>query len=253
MPSPLHVYVLGAPWGICSDAPFSLKLLTWLRMNKTRGLPSMDAHLTPVQVAQSRAWRLMLEEHFHQPGDPDRPTLCLCCAIAASPNPTIGPPQPFEHALFISSYGGARRLKEYMSHPPAPPKLVRGLAARGMRKSLTKQLHARGVGRHDEDTIVSKGKADLDAVEAHLGTTGPYALGEKPCSLDAVFMGFMAVMLYIPPYGHPLFEYARGCKSICGYVERMRAEFFPDHPAPAHYLTNSSGPPPGSSSPAGNK
>src|SRR6185369_9034639 len=98
----------------------------------------LDAHLGADERARALMVQRTLEEHYHQ---------------------------AFEHQLFLGR-GGAERLAEFVSTMPA---VLRFIVPRVLVKQLRKQLHARGLGRHDESEIIAQGKADLDALSRMLG------------------------------------------------------------------------------------
>jgi glutathione S-transferase len=235
--APIRLFVFGTGWGVPfpTCGPFPLKLVTWMRMakiphevvieNDPRKGPkgkspwieqgdvrmgdssiimahlgerfgvNLDAHLGAEERARALVVQRMLEEHYHQ---------------------------AFEHQLFIGR-GGAERLAEYMS---SMPPVLRWIVPRVMVGALKKQLHARGLGRHDESEIVAQGKADLDALSRLLGDNR-YFLGDQPSSIDACVFGFLGVTVYVNG-DNPLFNHAASLANLKRYCERMRAEYFPE-------------------------
>lgn len=233
----LRVFTFGTGWGIPfeTSGPFPLKLCTWLRMakidhevvieNDPRKGPKgkspwielagvrmgdssiiiahlserfgvdLDAHLSEIDKARAIAVQRMLEEHYHQ---------------------------AFEHQLFLGR-GGQERIEEFMATMPA---VIRWIVPRIMLKQLRTQLHARGLGRHDEAEIVAQGKADLDALSRMLGA-GPYFFGDRPSSIDACIFGFLGVTVYVKG-DNPLFTHAASLPNLMAYCERMRAAYFPE-------------------------
>ena len=169
----IRLFAFGTGWGVpfATSAPFPLKLATWLRM---AGLPfdfviandpgkgpkgkspwiehgtvrmgdstliieyleerfsiDLDAHLDARQRALAVSVQRMLEEHFHQ------------C---------------FEHQLFFGR-GGEERLHEFADSMPIP---LRWLVPTVLKRVFSKQLYARGMGRHSEEVIIAQGKSDLE-------------------------------------------------------------------------------------------
>ena len=163
----IRLFAFGAGWGVPfnTTAPFPLKLETWLRM---AGIPfefviandpnkgpkgkspwieigtermgdsaliieylegrfgiNLDAHLDAQQRALAVLAQRMLEDHFHQ------------C---------------FEHQLFFGK-GGEERLQEFAATMPIP---VRWLVPTVLKRAFTKQLHARGMGRHSEQVSLRR-------------------------------------------------------------------------------------------------
>jgi len=155
----------------------------------------LDAHIDAGQRALALSVQRMLEEHYHQ------------C---------------FEHQLFFGR-DSAERLRELAATMPIP---LRWLAPTMIKRAFGKQLHARGMGRHEEEVIIAQGKADLDALAELLGDQ-PYLLGDRPSSIDACVFGFLGVSLYVAG-DNPLYRYGASLDNLMRYCERMRARYFPE-------------------------
>jgi len=234
----LRLFVLGTGWGVPfpTAAPFPLKLATWMRMagiefewveenNPGKGpkgkspwiefkdvrmgdstliveyltkefdVPDFDASLTPAQRSLSTAVQRMLEEHYHQ------------C---------------FEHQLFFGR-GGSERMAEFSA---SLPPVLNILISRIMVRAFTKQLHARGMGRHPEAVIIQQGKDDLDALNELLGEN-EFFHGSEPSMIDACIFGFLGVTVYVAG-DNPLYRHAASQPRLMAYAERMRSKFFPE-------------------------
>lgn len=233
----IRLFAFGTGWGIpfATAAPFPLKLATWLRMaelpfdfvvanDPSKGPKGkspwieygtvrmgdstliiehleerfgidLDAHLDARQRALVVTIQRMLEEHFHQ------------C---------------FEHQLFFGQ-GGEERLHEFAASMPIP---LRWLVPTVLKRAFSKQLYARGMGRHSEEVIIAQGKSDLDALAELLGDQ-PYFLGDRPSSIDACVFGFLGVSLYVAG-DNPLYRYGASLENLMHYCERMRACYFPE-------------------------
>jgi glutathione S-transferase len=233
----IRAFVFGTGWGVPfpTAGPFPLKLCTWLRMadlpheivieNDPRKGPKgkspwieldgvrlgdsgiimahlgqrfgvdLDAHLDDHQRARALAVQRMLEDHYHQ---------------------------AFEHQLFLGR-GGDGRIEEYLA---TMPRLLRLILPHVLTRQLRQQLHARGLGRHDEQEIIAQGKADLDALSRLLGDQ-EYVLGDRPSSIDACVFGFLGVTVYVTG-DNPLFVHAATRQNLKAYCERMRARYFPE-------------------------
>jgi len=235
--SRIRLFAYGSGWGVPFEtaAPFPLKLATWLRMaevpfdvvveNDTSKGPKgkspwiewdgsrmgdstliiqhvaerlnidLDAHLDARQRAVGVAIQRMLEEHYHQ------------C---------------FEHQLFFGR-GCTDRIAEFQRSVGFPVSL---LLPTLIRRGFSRQLHARGMGRHDESTILAQGKQDLDALAELIGDQ-PHVLGDRPCSLDACVFGFLGVTVYVEG-DNALFRHAASNDTLLRYCERMRRRYFPE-------------------------
>ena len=233
----IRLFAFGTGWGVpfATAAPFPLKLATWLRMAEipfdfvvandpgkgpkgkspwieygtvcmgdstliiehlaARFGIDLDAHLDARQRALAVIIQRMLEEHFHQ------------C---------------FEHQLFFGR-GGEARLHEFATSMPIP---LRWLVPAVLKRAFSKQLYARGMGRHSEEVIIAQGKSDLGALAELLGDQ-PYFLGDRPSSIDACVFGFLGVSLYVAG-DNPLYRYGASLEKLMRYCERMRARYFPE-------------------------
>jgi len=260
---PLKLFAVGKKFGVpfASAAPFPLKLETWLRMTGLRyevvtednpgkgpkkktpwivdgDLCMGDSELiidylkekygVDPDVGMSRedralatAWHRTFEEHYHQ---------------------------AYEHQLFFG-VGSDARFVEMLSKLPF---LARPLVRAIFTSKLHKQLLARGILRHGEDTLIAMGKADLDAASVFLGN-GRFFLGEEPRTIDTCVFGFLGSSMYISG-DNPLFRHAASLDNLRAYCERMQERFFPETMAEASPgaradavkpLSAHAGPPPG--------
>lgn len=233
----IRLFVFGSGWGVPlpTSGPFPLKLATWMRMakidhelvveNDPRKGPKgkspwieyddvrmgdssiiiehlterfgvdLDGHLTDDEKARALAVQRMLEEHYHQ---------------------------AFEHQLFLGR-GGDERIAEFAS---TLPPVLRWIVPKVMLRQLRAQLHARGLGRHDEAEIIAQGKADLLALSRLLGDRS-FFCGDRPSSIDACVFGFLGVSVYVQG-DNPLYAYAASLPNLMRYCDRMRAAYFPD-------------------------
>jgi glutathione S-transferase len=233
----VRLFAFCSGWGVPfnTSAPFPLKLETWLRMAKIpfefvvandpnkgpkgkspwieygdvrmgdstliieflqqRFGIDLDKHLDARQRALAIAIQRMLEEHYHQ------------C---------------FEHQLFFG-VGAEDRLQEFAATMPVP---LRWLVPTVLKRTFSKQLYARGMGRHTEDVIIQQGKEDLDALSELLGDQR-YILGDQPSSIDACVFGFLGVSLYVEG-DNPLYQYGASIENLMRYCERVRARYFPE-------------------------
>jgi glutathione S-transferase len=232
----IKLFMVPPGWGVpfATAAPFPLKLETWLRMTgiryevayapphegpkqktpwivdgderigdseiiierlkRTRGVDP-DAGLSALDRALALAWQRTFEEHYHQ---------------------------AFEHQLFYGR-GGDERLEELLSNLPEP---ARAFVRTQCTTKLPEQLHARGLTRHGEETLLAMGKADLDAASAFLGDK-PFFLGAEPRTIDASVFGFLGVTIWVKG-DNPLFRHAASLENLKAYADRMRARFFPE-------------------------
>ncbi|MEQ1768624.1 MAG: glutathione S-transferase family protein [Devosia sp.] len=224
----LEVFTFSPAWGLPTSGPFPLKLVKWLDLS---GLPYRHSHednamkgpkgkspwividgqamadseiiidvlakrsafdiergLSPEQKATSHALRRMLEEHFHM---------------------------IFEYELFVHP-AGVVQAASLLGTIPRP---LKGAALRYFLGHMKRQLHARGIARHDPETIASKGRADIDALESILGDT-PYLFGEQPSMADVTAFGLVRPMS-VWPMKTPVAEYVKSRRRLVAYLERL--------------------------------
>jgi len=236
--SDLVLVTLGSAWGLPfqSGAPFSVKLEAWLRLvgipytgrvennpgkgpkgkspwietregvrgdseliidwlRRTRGVDP-DAALDAGQRAVGLAWRRLFEEHFHQ---------------------------IWENVTFLTPAGDEAAREWYAQLPALARPLIRQL----MRRSLKRQVYARGVGRHAHADILQMGHDDVDAAAAFLGDRS-YWLGDAPTTTDCTAFAFLALTVWTPPIS-PVHERARAHDNLVAYCERMGQRLFPEH------------------------
>ncbi len=226
----LRVFTFAPDWGLPTAGPFALKLLAWLELagipyeqviedNPRKGPKKknpwieldgepigdseviiellarrhnvdVDDALSPEQKSVGHAWRRTFEEHFHQ---------------------------VLEWELFQHPAGQAYMRAAMTSKMPP----VVGPVVFAMLKShFGRQLYARGIARHPTDMIEAKGRADIDALAAFLGSR-PFLLRDRPSSADAAVFGQLAPMVYWP-MATPVASYARSLEPIAAYCDRLR-------------------------------
>lgn len=227
--SKLTVSTFSPDWGLPTSGPFALKLLKWLdladiaydqvfedvpskgpkgkspwieldgeRIGDSERIISLlarrsgfdiDDGLTAEQRALSHVLRRTLEEHFHM---------------------------VFEWELFVHPEGveavramAARMVPSLMARP------VAAMVCRHFRN----QLRARGMARHDAETIAAKGKADLDAVEAILGDK-PFLVASHPSMADVSAYGLLGPMGAWPMHT-PVADSIKSRPRLRAYLQRM--------------------------------
>ncbi len=109
----------------------------------------------------------------------------------------------------------------------AAPEAVRPKLQDDLLQKVTGYLHANGIGRHSAAEVVELAVTTLGALSALLGDK-PYLTGSRPTALDAVGFSMMAGVL-TPFFETPLRDQALGFANLRRYVDRMMAEFYPEH------------------------
>lgn len=237
MMSSLRVFVFSPNFGLPTSGPFALKLEAWLRMagidyervyedNPSKGPKGknpwielddeemgdteliiehlsnrhqvdLDAHLSTRQSAIALVIRRMVEEHLHQ---------------------------VLEWELFVHDAGWEAMAEHIDEHFPI---VLNSLLKFYLRRHFKKQLHARGINRHDPETVARLGKKDLDALDELLADGGLYLFGDRPCVADASVFGLAG------PFVHanieaPVIQYAKTLPNLRTYCERLLSDLFPD-------------------------
>ena len=106
------------------------------------------------------------------------------------------------------------------------PPVIRDLAAAYYRQRIQRQILGHGTGRHNAEEIFELGMQDIDALSACLGNK-KYFLGDQPTTLDATAFGFLINTLGCP-IESPLKEHGLSKNNLKNYVDRIRAEYYPE-------------------------
>ena len=229
--SKLEVYAFAPDWGLPTVGPFALKLFAWLGLNgipfehrvennsakgplgkspwivedggalgdsdeiiahlsRRHGIRN-DAHLSPAEAAAGHAWKRCFEEHFHQ---------------------------VLEWELFVH-LDGAAYMKRWVARQLPP--VIGAIAARSVARGLGRQLHARGIARHDPETVAAKGRADLDGFVAFLDGRD-FLGGDRPSLADLAVFGQVAPLVHWP-MPTPVARHAKETPEIVAFCERISA------------------------------
>ena len=84
-----------------------------------------------------------------------------------------------------------------------------------------------GLARHTPPEIVMLGTRSLSALSLLLADK-PYVMGDRPCGIDATVFGSVAGLL-TPFFDSPLRRRALTFANLRAYVDRMMAQYYPDH------------------------
>ena len=84
-----------------------------------------------------------------------------------------------------------------------------------------------GLGRHSPEQAIDLVVRSLSALSVGLAEN-PYLMGERPCGTDATMFGVIAGIL-TPFFDSPLRRRAQQFANLNAYVERMMAQYYPDH------------------------
>lgn len=238
---PAAVITLHQPppaWGMPSLSPFAAKVETYLRMvdlpYRVRGGDPRKAPKGKVPwidddgrvVADSSDIIDHLKATHGDPLDADLSAEQRALGLLA--RRTVE-----EHLYWVLIYArwiedeGFARNKEYFKKL-LPPIIGDFLIHRVIRRSVARNLHAHGVGRHARDDIYRRGDEDLTALSVLLGDK-PYFLGERPTSVDASIHAFTSG-LWMHPADNPIKRRMAALPNIVAYNERIYRRYFGARP-----------------------
>lgn len=179
------------------DAGVKIGDSTFIRLHvEERYGVDLDAGLTSEQRAHAWAIERMVENHFAWATVPGRYFI----------------PENFEKGpahFFDAAPAGLRRE---------------------LQEEMLEQVHFRtraALGRHSPEEIVELGVISLRALATLLGEK-PYLFGDRPAGVDATAFAFLAAVT-TPFFDTPLRRRAQAFPNLIAYVDRMMAQFYPDH------------------------
>jgi glutathione S-transferase len=105
------------------------------------------------------------------------------------------------------------------------PGVIRPLIVAAVRRTVRKNLHAHGIGRHTKDEQTALAARSIDSVANVLGENA-YLMGATRCGADATVFAFIVGVLN-PFFASPMRPYAERHGNLVAYCDRMRKEFYP--------------------------
>jgi len=106
------------------------------------------------------------------------------------------------------------------------PPVVRDVVALIYRPRIKRQIFGHGTGRHKPEEVFELGMADIDALSDCLGDN-EYFIGNRPTTLDASAFGFLINTIGCP-IESPLKEYGLVKRNLRNYVDRIKAQYYPE-------------------------
>jgi glutathione S-transferase len=128
---------------------------------------------------------------------------------------------PLVHSRWLDDVGFAKVNEAVFGRMKFPLRQIIPVLGR---RSLRKQLHAQGTGRHSREEIYAIGCRDITALSDVLGDQ-PYFLGDEPASVDATGYAFLANLLWVP-IDLPMRAHAAKLPNLEAYCQRMKARYF---------------------------
>ena len=105
------------------------------------------------------------------------------------------------------------------------PAFIRPLIIWKVRGNVRRNLHAHGIGRHNEAEMTAMSDRAFEALSQLLGDN-TYLMGSQLCGADATAFAFIAGSL-CPLFESPAHAKARALPNLIAYRDRMMAEFYP--------------------------
>lgn len=156
---------------------------------------NLDAELTDTQIAESHLIARSMNEHFYW---------------------------IIVYSRWQTEEGWANLMPQVFAQAPA---FIRPFIAAMIRKSVLKQLHAQGHGRHSTEEIMSLAKHSLDSVVTLLGDKKgdkSFYFGDKPSSIDAILYAHLTQLIHLNVYP-PLYDLANSYDSLVSYVTAIQS------------------------------
>ncbi len=231
----IKLYQFYPAFDLPNASPFCLKLETYLRMTKldykkcylaypakspTGKLPFVE--INGEVLADSGVIICELKRRYGNELDQSLHTLERAQALALQRMIEEHLYWVLVYSRWIDPAGWAIVKKMFFAKLPWPMKLF---VPELIRKKVTKQLHACGIGRHAKGTIYQLGVNDLKALADFLGDK-LFFFGEQPTSFDACAYAMLANILWAP-INSPLKQAVQAYPTFTAYCERMKKRFFP--------------------------
>jgi glutathione S-transferase len=108
------------------------------------------------------------------------------------------------------------------------PENIRDALREDVRGRVADTMRIAGLARHTPEEITELGVRSLSALSMLLGWK-PYLMGERPSGVDATAFAALAGLL-TPFFDSPLRDRALEFANLVAYVERMMAQYYPEHP-----------------------
>jgi glutathione S-transferase len=230
----ITLYTFGPGFGLPDPSPFVMKAQMLLKLAKlefqanTKGflrapkgkLPFIDDNGT--LVADSTLIRLHLEQKYAV--DFDRALSPRDRGIAWATEKMLE-----DHVYWVLVYWRWMNDANFERGPAnffkRAPAIIRPLVKWKVRGNVRRNLHAHGIGRHNEAEMTAMSNRALDALSQVLGDN-KYLMGNELCGADATAFAFIAGGL-CSIFESPAHDKARSLPNLVAYCDRMTAEFYP--------------------------
>jgi glutathione S-transferase len=230
----ITLYTFGPLFGLPDASPFVMKAEMLLKLagleykTSTKGfmrapkgkLPYIDDNGTV--VADSTLIRMYLEQKHKV--DFDRELSAREKGIAWAAEKMLE-----DHLYWVLVYWRWMKDDNFAKGPAnffkRAPAIIRPLVIWKVRGNVRRNLHAHGIGRHNEAEMTAMSDRAFEALSLLLADNH-YLMGSRACGADATAFAFIAGSL-CPLFDSPAHAKARTLPNLIAYRERMMAEFYP--------------------------
>ncbi|XP_074641815.1 failed axon connections homolog [Tubulanus polymorphus] len=226
------VFHIGKGPGAPTLSPFSLKLLTYLRM---AGIPYQTVCGRNFSSKGKIPWVIyngtvvedteFITRYFNENFEID-----LNKHLSAQEKATsLAFRRLIEEHLFWSQCGSAfdtddiSAVSSLMPYGPVMLWVVTAL----LRWVIRKEMWCHGIGRHSRKDYLDAGSYDLRSLATFLGDR-TFLMGDEPSEVDCTVFGFLAQILWHMPNSHHYQVMTEELPNLERYCERMRERFWPD-------------------------
>ena len=157
----------------------------------------LDAHLSPPERAQMRAWQRLLEDHYYWAG--------------------------LVQMRWVEDHNWAIYRRELAAELPPSPEIDQFFQQ--IRDYLVGEFKGHAVGKMTLNEVRHVAYEDLDALATALGSKA-YFMGARATSIDAALYAAL-LQTYATPCQSPVVDYARKLTNLANYFERLRAQYWP--------------------------
>lgn len=216
-------------------SPFALKLETWLRASKVKYEPVYSlkfstatgqipyVELNGEEMADSNVIISRLRQHFKVGMDSDLTESERGAAHLA----TVALENHTAIAGFYWRYGfNMDEFTDILCKGRMPARIL-GFWKRIQPFGTRFKTRQHGLARHTKEEVEEFSCQDLKALADMLGDK-PYFFGSNPHTLDCAAFGHLAQFAYIPMAFPQQIYMKANCKNLLRFVDRMRAELWPD-------------------------